>query len=122
MSTDTVLTDTDIEQGRHKTFSTENPFCPCDSKTFRKAARWAEQAVLQSPEVQALRKDAEAFRLMVSFRLTVKVDEVCSDVEVFHLGECLAWPPAHHCENDEEVAIVAREAIQKAVATLKEQP
>lgn len=80
-----------------------------------------EQAVLQSEQVQALRRDAEAFRLMVSFRLTVKVDEVCSDVEVFHLGECLAWPPAHHCENDEEVAAVAREAIQKAVATLKEQ-
>lgn len=35
------LTDAELEAGRHKVFSTSNPFCPCDSKTFRKAARWA---------------------------------------------------------------------------------
>lgn len=50
-----ILTDEQIEQGRQAVFSTNNPFCPCDSKTMRKAARWAEQAVLQSPEVQAMR-------------------------------------------------------------------
>ena len=38
------LTDAQIEQGRRETFSTENPFCPCDSKTMRKAVRWAERA------------------------------------------------------------------------------
>lgn len=37
------LTDEQIEQGRRETFSTENPFCPCDSKTMRKAVRWAER-------------------------------------------------------------------------------
>lgn len=36
------LTEAQIEQGRRDTFSTENPFCPCDSKTMRKAVRWAE--------------------------------------------------------------------------------
>lgn len=35
------LTDEELEAGRHQVFSTNNPFCPCDSKTFRKAARWA---------------------------------------------------------------------------------
>ena len=36
------LTDAQIESGREATFSTGNPFCPCDSKTMRKAVRWAE--------------------------------------------------------------------------------
>ena len=36
------LTDEQIEAGRHATFSTGNPYCPCDSKTMRKAVRWAE--------------------------------------------------------------------------------
>ena len=39
-----ALTDEQIERGRRETFSTENPFCPCDSKTMRKAVRWAERA------------------------------------------------------------------------------
>lgn len=118
--TTTVLTDEQIAQALNLAGATDYADVPLSYDL--EIARAIEQAVLQSPEVQAWRRDAEAFRLMVSFRLTVKVDEVCSDVEVFHLGECLAWPPAHHCENDEEVAAVAREAIQKAVATLKEQP
>jgi hypothetical protein len=36
------LTDEEIEKGRDQTFSINNPYCPCDSKTMRKAARWAE--------------------------------------------------------------------------------
>lgn len=39
------LTDAQIEQGWRDTFSTNNPFCPCDLKTFTKAARWAEANV-----------------------------------------------------------------------------
>jgi hypothetical protein len=39
-----LLTDKDIEAGRHETFSTSNPFCPCTDKTMRKAVRWAERA------------------------------------------------------------------------------
>ena|SRR5690625_2686535 len=84
-------------------------------------SRAIEQAVLQSPEIQALRKDAEAFRLMVSHRLTVKVDAMCADVEVFRLGECLSWPPAHHCENDTELTAVARDAIHSAIAAMEQQ-
>jgi len=36
------LTDAQIEKLREQTFSTNNPFCPCDSKTMRKAVRAAE--------------------------------------------------------------------------------
>ena len=35
------LTSAQIEAGWRETFSTENPFCPCDLKTFTKAVRWA---------------------------------------------------------------------------------
>lgn len=38
------LTNAQIEEGRKATFSTDNPFCPCDSKTMRKAVWWAERA------------------------------------------------------------------------------
>lgn len=38
------LTDEQIEKLRRETFSTENPFCPCDSKTMRKAVWAAERA------------------------------------------------------------------------------
>lgn len=38
------LTDKQIEKLREATFSTGNPFCPCDSKTMRKAVRAAEHA------------------------------------------------------------------------------
>jgi hypothetical protein len=44
------LTDAQIEQGWRDTFSTNNPFCPCNLKTFTKAARWAE-ANVQRPAV-----------------------------------------------------------------------
>lgn len=38
------LSDEQIEKLRHSTFSTSNPFCPCDSNTMRKAVRAAERA------------------------------------------------------------------------------
>ena len=38
------LTVEQLEKGREQTFSTNNPFCPCDSKTFRKVAKWVEAA------------------------------------------------------------------------------
>lgn len=34
-----------IEDGWHKTFSTQNPYCPCDLNSFTKAVRWAESAI-----------------------------------------------------------------------------
>lgn len=39
------LTDAEIEAGRRHVFSTENPFCPCNSKTMRKAVWWAERTL-----------------------------------------------------------------------------
>jgi hypothetical protein len=41
------LTESVIRDGWHNTFSTENPFCPCDFNTFTKAVRWAEHAIKQ---------------------------------------------------------------------------
>lgn len=38
------LSDAEIEKLRQATFSTNNPFCPCDSKTMRKAVRAIEAA------------------------------------------------------------------------------
>lgn len=37
------LTREQMEAGRHQVFSTNNPFCPCDSKTFRKVSEWTER-------------------------------------------------------------------------------
>lgn len=37
------LTDAQMSAGREAIFSTGNPFCPCDSKTFRKVAEWVER-------------------------------------------------------------------------------
>jgi hypothetical protein len=42
------LTEAKIEQGWRDTFSTSNPFCPCNLKTFTKAARWAERELRAS--------------------------------------------------------------------------
>lgn len=41
------LTDEEIEALRHQTFSTSNPFCPCDSKTMRKAANAVMDAMIK---------------------------------------------------------------------------
>ena len=38
----TPLTDSEMEKGREQIFSTNNPYCPCDRKTFRKVAQWVE--------------------------------------------------------------------------------
>ena len=37
------LTPKQMESGREAIFSTGNPYCPCDSKTFRKVAEWVER-------------------------------------------------------------------------------
>ena len=37
------LTGAQILAGWHDTFSTNNPFCPCDLKSFTKAVNWAER-------------------------------------------------------------------------------
>lgn len=44
------LTDKQIEHGWKQTFSTENPFCPCNLKSFTKAVRWALAAAPQPKE------------------------------------------------------------------------
>jgi hypothetical protein len=43
-----ALTDAEIEAGWHQTFSTSNPYCPCNLKSFTKAVRWAQHAIEQA--------------------------------------------------------------------------
>lgn len=38
----TPLTDAQMEKGREQIFSVNNPYCPCDRKTFKKVAQWVE--------------------------------------------------------------------------------
>jgi hypothetical protein len=47
---DARLSATDIEAGWHRTFSTGNPYCPCNLKSFTKAVRWAECAIAKEPK------------------------------------------------------------------------
>lgn len=65
MTTETVLTDTELRQlqGEHL-----NTIGSRDARIASciKAGRAIEQAVLQSPEIQALRKDAERYRYLRS--------------------------------------------------------
>ncbi len=42
------LTDNQIESGWHQTFSTSNPYCPCNLKSFTKAVRWTLAAIAAS--------------------------------------------------------------------------
>jgi hypothetical protein len=44
------LSDAEIEELRKATFSTENPFCPVDAKSMRKAARAVERFLAKSKE------------------------------------------------------------------------
>lgn len=43
------VSDAQIKEGWRDTFSTDNPFCPCDLKSFTKAVRWHERITAQSP-------------------------------------------------------------------------
>lgn len=40
-----ALTCAEIERGWNDTFSTRNPFCPCDLGAFTKSVRWAERNI-----------------------------------------------------------------------------
>jgi len=42
---DSDLKDAEIERGWHETFSTSNPYCPCNLKSFTKAVRWTLRAI-----------------------------------------------------------------------------
>lgn len=37
------MTDAQMEEGRERIFSVNNPYCPCDRKTFAKVARYVER-------------------------------------------------------------------------------
>lgn len=36
------MTDAEMREGRERIFSVDNPYCPCDSKTFMKVTRYVE--------------------------------------------------------------------------------
>lgn len=46
-----------VEQGWRDTFSVNNPYCPCDLRTFEKSVIWAERELGKQFEV--LRKENE---------------------------------------------------------------
>lgn len=46
-----------VEQGWRDTFSVNNPYCPCDLRTFEKSVIWAERELGKKFEV--LRKENE---------------------------------------------------------------
>ena len=120
MTTETILTDEDLD--RCSDFLREVPYdVDYDLDHIHRACRNTEQAVLQSEQVQAWRRDAEAFRLMVSKRLTVSVRELGHEVEVFYLDDCLAWPACDPNADDDTRAEVARPAIATAVAAMEQQ-
>lgn len=62
MTTETILTDEQIERLYEE----------LESPDLSLVARAIEQAVLQSPEIQALRKDAERFRKIASHIYQIK--------------------------------------------------
>jgi hypothetical protein len=47
------MTDEQIEKGWRDTFSTSNPFCPCDLRSFTKVVKWAERALLSASKPAA---------------------------------------------------------------------
>jgi hypothetical protein len=47
------LSDEQIENGWRDTFSTDNPYCPCNLKSFTKAVRWAERHIATTPQADA---------------------------------------------------------------------
>lgn len=63
MSTETVLTDEQISRMRYKEFVVWREE---DHEAIERFARAIEQAVLQSPEIQELRKDAERWNALAS--------------------------------------------------------
>ena len=36
------MTESEMLEGRERTFSVDNPYCPCDKKTFMKVTRYVE--------------------------------------------------------------------------------
>lgn len=90
-----------------------------NTNTLARLCRDTEQAVLNSPEVVAMRKDADSFRAMVSKRLTVSVREFGHEIEVFHWDDCLAWPSCDPDADDDIRAEVTRSAIAEAVAAME---
>lgn len=61
MTNKTVLSDQEwIQRGGEEQF-----FLYCDEDEFLQIARFVERIVLQSPEIQQLRKDAERYRWLL---------------------------------------------------------
>lgn len=61
MTTETILTDYELRHHQRQNLNTIGAI-DVQITSYIKAGRAIEQAVLQSPEIQALRKDAERYR------------------------------------------------------------
>ena len=95
MSNDTpspALTKSQIERGWHETFSTGNPYCPCDLKSFTKAVKWAERAILADRERRGAvpsdeRAAFEAWYIKDAHRQGVEYDSIIDLREGNSYGE-----------------------------------
>lgn len=75
-----ALSASEIELGWHQTFSTSNPFCPCDLGSFTKAVRWAEQTVPRPRNEDQMRQLAEAnFRVGSWLSAALEDASVCEE-------------------------------------------
>jgi hypothetical protein len=63
------LSDEQIEKGWRDTFSTDNPYCPCNLKSFTKAVRWAERDIAPTPQADAGPLPREAATVPKGFAL-----------------------------------------------------
>ena len=67
-STSAELTAKQIRDGWEATFSTNNPYCPCDLKSFTKAVNWAQRALASSPQ-QVVDPVGAAPRITLDFKM-----------------------------------------------------
>lgn len=87
-----LLTDAVVRKGWQHTFSTENPFCPCDLKSFTKAVRWTEMKMLANTRTQHDRDSKELRKLcherdeLRRANKLLKIDVAALEYTVAHLG------------------------------------
>lgn len=83
------LSDKKIEAGWRDTFSTNNPFCPCDLKSFTKAVRWAERALAASGAKPAIQ--GEPAELAARIRAAIHGTETWRVMNAAEDGFCMEF-------------------------------
>lgn len=87
------LSDAQIENGWRETFSTNNPYCPCDLKTFTKAARWA----IRETSAAMIRAQSEA--LTTAQRRIEELSDRLTKMKQVLLDARETWMKENPCED-----------------------